>query len=160
MYHNLIDKKNKLHYLKVNNKLQTVVFGFINLIIQEIGMAFLPIILLELLCHIFDKSYTILTFYNNIFIGLVTLSVGNFIFLFSECKNLNKELRIVLFSENLVGFSISLIATSVTYFDSINVMPIKINNFYFEITFIIVLFISIVELLKIIKGVRRKLDVN
>lgn len=153
------------HSSKVENiggrdKWQTIVFGFINFVMQEIGMAFLPIILLEFLCGIFKKTYTPLTFYNNVFVGLVTLSVGNFVFLSRECKNINIEAKIVLKAITSISFSVSLIASSVTYLDTIGVMPIDINGFYSSIVLIVALFVCIVELIKMYKSIRRKLDAN
>lgn len=128
----------------------------IKIITQEVGMAFLPIFFLGFICAMMDHGLPVLTIYNNLFIGFVTLNMGNILYLNKDCKKIDENIKSILNTISFIGLIFSVIAYVITSLEELDIHKSRVNDFYWLISILLVVAIFLTELFKIDDEYRRK----
>lgn len=107
---------------------------YITFCIEDFFLAFLPIVVIYILCCLKKTSLPFISLYNNLFVGLTTLNMENLIFLLKDKKSKinnenNNNNRIIPLVAVIMTFISSLIVANITI-DEITEQETFLNSFY------------------------------
>lgn len=139
-------------------KLKILIFCFFKLFVQEIALAFLPILILKFISFFKKDIWSDLTFYNNLYIGIVTINAGNIFYLFTDCEDNDGVLKFCLLSASFLILIFSLIAYVLTLPDALKIDSLTNNDVCLSFSILCFCFISLTEFLKIFNDYRGKLS--
>lgn len=151
----MIEKQRKKDHIKtIILLMKGIIYETIIILVKELGLAFLPIFVIGLICMFSGNTYSSLTMYYDIYIAFVTLSAGNLIYLFCECEGNDKDIKITLSFVSVTTLVISLIAFVIISLNDMQIAVISINQSYMPIAVSVSIGISLVEILKVHNSIK------
>lgn len=93
----------------IDNPIINVLFCILSILLEEFFIAFFPVIIICVVCFITSSVYPDFSIYNNLFVGLCTISAGNILYLIKQRAKNKSEFQNTLIVISFVSFSIALI---------------------------------------------------
>ena len=94
----------------IDNPVSKIIFCIVGVLLEDIFIAFFPVIIIFIVCLIPSNSYPTVSIYNNLFVGFCTINAGNILYLSSKKKLKNdNEFYNTLIVITFFSFTFSLI---------------------------------------------------